>query len=342
MSLRDQLLHAAKRASEVLEETAAKRRISESGYTRIDPIAIAEGDEVSVMVRPLDKLLGAFLNPDGSPGILVNSQRPIGMVHLTCAHELGHYFLGHDTRTDEDLDYGGAASPDEQAANEFAYTLLMPRWLVVNVMKRKGWGLPDLQHAEVIYQLSLRLGVSYTAMVWALQRIKFLKPDIASQLSRSTPKSLKKAASLVGELPSHGGDVWVLDPRDKDSVIEPRATDQFVVQLPSHIGAGYIWTIDEAVEAGFSIKPFVVDASLIDKPEAPVVAGNGESMRYLLEPSDAAVHSDEMLTLEFSERQPWASGNLKGHFGLRTQYESISDGLSRGSRQRLLDEAAQR
>ncbi|HOX70076.1 MAG TPA: hypothetical protein PKV56_19730, partial [Burkholderiaceae bacterium] len=70
MNLRDQLLQASKRASAVLADVGAQQRVRDSGYSRIDPVAIAEGGGVPVMVRPLDKLLGAFLNPEGSPGIL--------------------------------------------------------------------------------------------------------------------------------------------------------------------------------------------------------------------------------------------------------------------------------
>ncbi len=340
MNLRDQLLHAAKRAGEVLEDTAAKRRILQDGYTRIDPVSIAERDGVPVMVRPLEKLLGAFLRQEGSPGILVNSLRPIGMVHLTCAHELGHYFLGHGTRTDEDLNYGNSSSPDEQGANEFAYKLLMPRWLVAHMMKRKGWVLRDLGRPDVVYQLSLRLGVSFTAMVWSLSRISLLTTEVASQLSRISPKSLKEAASPGGAVAPLGGDVWVLDPRDQDFVIEPRLTDRFVIELPSHAGAGYIWTAEDAAAVGFAIKPVVVNVSSLARPTEPVVAGSAGTMQYLLEPGAVAANSDEVHAVLLAERQPWDSGAPLDRFGLRTRYETMTDGLSRGSRQRLVEGAA--
>lgn len=340
MNLRDQLLQAAKRAGEILDDTAVKRRVLEEGYTRIDPVAIAEGDGVPVMVRPLEKLLGAFLKEEESPGILVNSQRPIGMVHLTCAHELGHYFLGHGTKTDEDLEYGNKASPEERAANEFAYRLLMPRWLVAHIMRRKGWGHGDLQQAGVVYQLSLRLGVSYAAMVWSLNHLSLLDTGAAHELSRISPKSIKEAASPGGIAAPLGGDVWVLDPRDQDFVIEPRASDHFVVELPNHASAGFAWTTEVASAAGFTIRPVLIDATAVARPSAPLVIGGAQNLAYLLEPSAAAVDSDAVLPVQLAERQPWARGEPRDRLALSAKYETLSEGLSRGTRRRLVEGAA--
>lgn len=338
MSIRDQLLNASKRAGEVLDKVNAKGRV-EDGYTRIDPFAIADDDELPVMIRPLEKLLGAFVRADNSHGILVNPQRPIGMVHLTCAHELGHYFLGHETKTDEDLDYGDSSSIDEQTANEFAYKLLMPRWLVVHVMKQKGWGVQDLTRAEIVYQLSLRLGVSFKAMTWTLRSFKFLQADIAAQLSRVSPKSIKEAAAPNGVIPPQGSDLWVLDPRDRDHVIEPRETDLFIVQLPSHTGAGYIWTADEASGAGFTIKPLVVDVSNVEKPSGPVFTGGSASMQYVLSPIRTLANQDQPFAIHLSEKRPWDAANTLDHLAFRARYETLRNGLSRSSRERLLREA---
>ncbi len=335
MSLRDDLLQASKRAGEVLSATGARDRVRTSGYTRINPVKIAESDGVPVMVRPLDKLLGAYLKPEGSPGILVNSQRPIGMVHLTCAHELGHHFLGHETTADEHIDYGESASPNERAANEFAYHLLMPRWLVVHVMTKKGWGAADLRLPLVVYQLSLRLGVSYRAMVWSLKRINFLSQNDASQIVAVAPKALKEAASPDRSAPAERGDVWVLDPRDQEFVIEPRAGDRFILRLPNHAGAGYVWKMDDVASAGFSIQPVVVDPSKAIET-APVVVGGGGSIAYELQPSDAAAAAEAVQSVKLEESQPWNTASSRDTVGLRAQYETLANGLSPGSRQRHL------
>jgi Zn-dependent peptidase ImmA (M78 family) len=99
----DALMVAARRATEVLDEFEAKKRI-EAGYTRIDAEQIASASDVVVMYRKLELLLGGFLREDGIPGIIVNWDRPRGLVHMTCAHELGHFALGHESSSDTTVD----------------------------------------------------------------------------------------------------------------------------------------------------------------------------------------------------------------------------------------------
>lgn len=132
MIARGTALKVARLAAEVLANPHTRARLAD-GYTRIDPIAIAEDEGINVMVRPLDKLLGAFLRED-SVGILLNHRRPAGMFHMTCAHELGHFFLGHGTNTDEQIDYGSGANEIELEADQFAYSLMAPLALVVKVL----------------------------------------------------------------------------------------------------------------------------------------------------------------------------------------------------------------
>jgi len=178
------------RAARVLHDVRAMDRIRD-GYTRVDPFQIAHSADVIVMLRPLQKLLGAFVRQD-QPGILVNSERPAGLIQMTCAHELGHYFLDHESSTDHNLDYAQNAHRKELEADWFAYSLVAPRWAIANIMKKKRWGAIDLNHPFILYQLSLRLGISYQATVWSLRRQELIDHRLAQHLIKHKPSEIKK------------------------------------------------------------------------------------------------------------------------------------------------------
>src|SRR5690606_14883408 len=139
-------------------------RVEQDGYTRVDPFLVALNAQVTVLLRPLEKLLGAFIRDERS-GILINSERPAGLIHMTCAHELGHYFMGHSSTGDESLDYGSTASRQEIEADWFSYQLMVPRRLLAANMRRRQWTTHTVRHPVVLYQLALRLGISYSATI---------------------------------------------------------------------------------------------------------------------------------------------------------------------------------
>jgi len=332
MTLRDRLLKASTKAKDVHREAGSEIRIA-SGFSRIDPIKLAEDAGVAVMSQPLEKLLGAFLR-EARAGILLNSERPIGMVHMTCAHELGHYFLGHLTTADEHIDYTEDDGATEQEANQFAYSLMAPRWLVLRAISSKGWRGADLLHPLVVYQLSLRLGISFTAMVWALVRLKFVSTSVAKALSGAKPKELKQALLPSTVSLSKNADVWVLDSRDKDWVIEPRSTDQFVVDLPSRASAGYLWSSEELASEGFTLSPVLVDARQQERSEPPLIGGNTED-RYLLSGPVGKERTASGAQIQLRETQPWVADDVpSAELALKMQFEATEKGLSEGTRQR--------
>lgn len=340
---RRERLQIAQQAAGILRETGALDRVRDQGYTRVDPFKIAIDAELTVMKRRLQDLLGGFFRDEQS-GILVNIDRPPGMVHMTCAHELGHFFLGHETTFDQQLDYGSGGETKEREADWFAYHLLMPRSLIVDVMRRKGWRHADLKNPNTLYQLSLRLGTSFTATYWTLISLELLPIDHgdAGALVRTPVQRLKR--ELAAGAPAQTmSDVWLLDENDRDRILEPRLQDRFVVDLPNHASAGYLWSIDEVADAGFQLKPLTVDveASPLLENESLVVGGCTRQ-RYVLERFvQRASVPDERLTFDFKEAQPWRTQYpRRGSFSLSAEFESLALGLDKGSQGKLLAEVA--
>ncbi|HHK41728.1 MAG TPA: ImmA/IrrE family metallo-endopeptidase, partial [Planctomycetaceae bacterium] len=106
-------------------------------------VASATGVEVRFVDRP--SLEGMFYRGP-HPKILIPSwqHRPRGRIAFSCAHELGHFQLGHGTQVDEYVEESqepGAKSDEEFAADTFAATLLMPRQAVVERFGQRGWDL---------------------------------------------------------------------------------------------------------------------------------------------------------------------------------------------------------
>lgn len=341
---RKERLRIAQHASGILRDSGALDRVRDEGYTRVDPFKIAIDADLAVMKRKLQDLLGGFFRCE-QPGILVNVDRPPGMVHMTCGHELGHFFLGHETTVDQILDYGPSGDTKEREADWFAYHLLMPRSLIVNVMRRKGWRLSDLKNPSTLYQLSLRLGTSFTATYWTLVSLEMLSVGFAEgdRLSRTPLQRLKR--DLVTWAPDQTlSDVWLLDENDRDLILEPRPQDWFVMDLPNHASAGYLWSMDELTDAGFQLKPFTVNVEAISSSaDEPLVVGGRRRRRYVLEHviGQEAEVPVERLALEFKEAQPWRIQETeRTRFTLAAEFESMTLGLDKQSRERLLAEIA--
>lgn len=351
MAQRD-LLSASTRANEVVLSLGLKRRIQE-GFTRIDPSHVAGISGVPVMYRKLDRLLGGFIREEGAVGILVNSDRPRGLMHMTCAHELGHFFLNHQSTADEKLDHGPSASLVERLADQFAYSLLAPQWLIATAMRERGWTLVSLNSPHTVYQLSLRLGISFTAMVWSLSRLKLIPPQLANKLVMHKPAALKQVALKGGKLEHPKSDVWILGPADKDKILEPGYGDKFVIDLPNHAGSGRLWSASEAQAEGFTLRPLLVDARDLPSPPNPgeLVIGSGPStLTYTLEPPELlrhpAVREEELEPLDarrhqvkLQETKPWVRDEApSGVWAFQAEFEPTRDGLTVAEREiRVLD-----
>lgn len=248
----------AQSAGRLLRQLGIREQIEQGGGAINVFAAISELD-VPLLFRPLDGLLGAFLNFP-TRGILVTTQRPLSIQRFTAAHELGHCMLDHQPSLDDDnilrrmaMNEQPEQDLQEVEADGFAAAFLLPKWLIANHMKRQSFTIPHLRRPNVIYQLSLRLGVSYEAFCWTLVRYSMIEPRQARELLLTQRRALKEAL-LDGHRPTnYRGDVWLLTERDAGTRIDGSRNDLFILKLTEHSNGGYLWNIDELRASGFAI-----------------------------------------------------------------------------------------
>jgi Zn-dependent peptidase ImmA (M78 family) len=275
--LRAAILNAAQQADRLHLEFDTRAR-AEAGEGRIDVFDMLVQKDIPTMFQKLDKLLGAFLDEDGSKGVIVTTQRQLPVQRYTAAHELGHAMLGHKPSADpEDIlarspfvdREDGGYDVQEIQANVFASHLLIPRWLLVKHMQRQQWSAADLTNPDTVYQLSLRLGASYAATCHALQQNKVFGVGTCDQLLAVKRTEIKKRLAAPFEPSDWRRDVWVITERDDGILLEGSKSDLVVVQLHEHSGSGYLWRLDDLERAGLAV---VKDSRAAD-PDEDLVGG---------------------------------------------------------------------
>jgi Zn-dependent peptidase ImmA (M78 family) len=253
------ILKAAYEAERLHKEFDTKSR-AEAGEGRIDVFGILVKRDVPVMFRPLKKLLGAFID-DPDKGVIVTSQRPLPVQRFTAAHELGHAALGHAASFDEEEVLTRALFVTEESydrreiqANAFASQLLTPSWLIVQHMKRQGWTRESLSDPVVVYQLSLRMGSSYSATCYALEESKGINRPTRDKLLKVRPKAIKQSIVKPYQREAWYGDVWLVTERDEGMVLEGSRSDLVVLNFQEHASSGYVWQFGNLAEAGLAIR----------------------------------------------------------------------------------------
>jgi Zn-dependent peptidase ImmA (M78 family) len=275
--LRAAILNASLGADRLHEKFDTKRR-ADAGEGRIDVFDMLVQNDLPVMFQPLKGLLGAFLDEDGSRGVIITTERPLSVQRFTAAHELGHAMLGHEPSIDPEgilfrypvadrtaADY----SLEEIQANVFASQLLIPRWLVAKHMKRQGWAPEDVSNPDVVYQLSLRLGVSYRAACHALLRHQIIQSPRCDALLNVQPRTIKARLAGAHTPGDWRRDVWVITERDDGILLEGSRSDLVVVKVKEHSGSGYLWRLDDLADAGFA----VVEDDLEDDADGETYGG---------------------------------------------------------------------
>jgi len=259
MAQRAEILAAIAEANRLHEVFACKTRTA-TGQGRIDVFEMLVEKDIPILFRPLKNLLGAYVDDPGH-GVLITTQRPLPVQRFTAAHELGHAALGHEASYDEEevltraLFYGNDRFDSREIqANAFAMELLTPRWLIAQHMRRQEWQPKDLLDPQNVYQLSLRMGSSYAATVYALKSYQILDTFKVKYLLEFSPKEIKQQLAKELEPKNWYGDIWMITEKDQGLSVEGSRSDFVIIDLEEHAASGYLWQFDKLAEAGLAIR----------------------------------------------------------------------------------------
>lgn len=255
MSRRGAILEGSQAAARLLDRLHIREAVEKS-YSCVDVFSAIVSLNVALLFRPLEGLLGATV-PGPAPGIIISTQRPLRIQRFTGAHELGHVALGHNVSLDGDEILRRMSDSErdeiELAADSFAASFLLPKWLLQIHARRQGWNKASMADPHSVYQLSLRCGASYEATCIALERHGIIDRITQSHLQNKPRRELKADLLNGFEVDNYHPDVWLLTEKDEGLTIEGQPDDLFVLKLTEHGGAGYLWTTSGLAEAGFVI-----------------------------------------------------------------------------------------
>ncbi len=304
----------------------------------VDVFAAGLAINLPLLLRPLKGLLGVYL-PHPIPGVLVTTERPLSIQRFTAAHEVGHFRLEHLPSLDDESilrriampNAAGMAGPNMQEveADAFAVTFLMPRWLIEWHCHRQGWLARDLATPHNVYQLSLRLGTSYEATTWTLQRLNVVPASVGHALRQTQPRAIKVELLQQYRPSDYRGDVWLLTERDGETKIDGSRNDHFVLRLNEHSGGGYLWNIDQLKASGFAV--------VRDDTESVDHQGVGNpTVRNVT----AALEQARRGELALSETRPWQPSAPITELKLNYDFTGPEEeGLSRAERRQILEAA---
>ena len=318
-------------------QLSTRERMQAQGGS-VDVFGASFAIHLPLLLRPLKGLLGAYM-PHPIPGVLITTERPLSIQRLTAAHEVGHFRLQHLPSLDDESilrrmampSASGVAGPNMQEveADAFAVAFLMPRWLIEWHCHRQGWLARELATPVNVYQLSLRLGTSYEATTWTLQRLNLIPASVGRTLRETPPRAIK-GELLRGYRPAdYRGDVWLLTARDCEMRIDGSRNDHFVLRLHEHSGGGYLWNIDQLKASGFAVVRDDTEAVDHDGIGGPTT----RSVTAMLEKAQRG-------ELSLSESRPWQPNAPITELKLNYDFTGPEEeGLSRAERRQIFEAA---
>lgn len=330
---RDAVLEGVKESARLHDQLALRSQI-EAVPSSVDVFGAIVQLDIPLMFRPLDGLLGTFL-PKPAPGIMVTTQRNLSIQRLTAAHELGHCYMGHEVSLDdksilERSPFGSRSyDPREAAADAFAISFLLPKWLLQFHAARQHWNARSMHDPSFVYQMSLRVGASYEATCRSLRRYEILDKDRLESLLKIQPKKIKHQILGDFEMQDWHPDVWVLTEADEGTRIQGGPNDIFVLKLRENSGAGYLWKLEDLKAAGFAV---VTDTRHAANDQEEV---GGTVERVLTARLDEQDHGQSGL-LSLNQVRPWAEEEEPaGHLTFNYELFGKESGLPRAGRRRL-------
>jgi Zn-dependent peptidase ImmA (M78 family) len=329
MNYRDAILEGAKEARRLHEKLGIEESTKRCGG-RINVFEAARNQKAFVMFRRLSGLLGAFLKEGDNAGIMVTTERRLAVQRFTGAHELGHLVMGHEPSLDYETTLS-CSSIDlpipEIEANAFAAEFLSPRWLLAYHASRQGWNSVSMTDPVCVYQLSLRIGLSYDATCRSLLMHKLISSVEMKNLVAVTPKLIKKSILPAGHEPeSWHCDVWLLQEGDHGADLEGHPDDLFVMRLREKSGAGYLWQKDQLCAEGFQI---IAETRTAISQGAEV----GSDTTYSLATGPAPTLLGE---IRLRQHRPWESLPPLTEIGCQYDVQGKEKGMSRAERQHAL------
>lgn len=295
----------------------------------VDVFRIIEQNNIFLFFKKLDGLLGAYLPIEQDPGILVTTQRPLAIQRFTAAHELGHSVLRHGLGIDDEgmlkRSPFGRQTYDvkEMGADTFAAMFLMPEWLIHAIAARHGWDHASIKQPENVYQMSLRLGVSYEALARTLHRHGLLTNTESNQLLKVPVKQIKQQILNVeasSNLPIRDwrSNVWLLTEADQAIKVIGEPDDLFIVRLQEKSTAGYLWNMNQVRDAGFDV--------VADRREAALDDVVGQDVTRIL-----TAHISEPLfgALFLPQARPWNPSDMVSTFSFTYDFQGREVGVSR-------------
>lgn len=328
VDMRDTILGATLEAERLHKQLKTQERLVQlSGNIDVFGAIVHLG--IKLLFKPLDGLLGAYVPAQNRSGILVTTQRALAVQRFTAAHELGHAYLQHDARIDDKriLKRSPFANVKydlrEVAADTFASMFLMPEWLINFHAERQGWDWNSVSDPVTVYQLSLRVGVSYDALCRTLLRYNFLSQQDFSRLADIPRKQIKQRLLENHPVKNWYPNVWLLTEHDEGSIIYGEPTDIFVVRLKEMSGAGYLWNLDQVQAAGFAI---VADERRLPATEDEI---GGTVDRILTAQAELPCNG----TISAEQTRPWNPSDSLARFSFAYDFRGKERGLPRAARE---------